>query len=80
MQTILPSGNKGTLEGLYKSYEKNIWAKTGSLSNNIALSGYLITKKNKQLTFSILINNHKATTGFVRKQIERFLTGIIDKY
>jgi D-alanyl-D-alanine carboxypeptidase/D-alanyl-D-alanine-endopeptidase (penicillin-binding protein 4) len=80
MQELLPAGNEGTLEGLYKGYEKNIWAKTGSMSNNIGLSGYLITKRNKRLTFSILVNNYRASAITVRKQIERFLTGIVDSY
>ena len=71
---------KEHLEGLYKGYEQNIWAKTGTMSNNVSLSGYLITKENKQLKFSIIINNHKASAAEVRKQIEAFLTGIIDKY
>ena len=80
MKVILPGANEGTLSGLYNGYENHIYAKTGSLSNNAALSGYLITKKNKTLIFSVVLNNYIAPASSVRKHIERFLTGIVDKY
>ena len=73
MQNILPTANEGTLTGLYKGYENRIFAKTGSLNNNTALSGYLLTKQNKRLIFSIMINNYRADAGVVKKEIERFL-------
>jgi D-alanyl-D-alanine carboxypeptidase/D-alanyl-D-alanine-endopeptidase (penicillin-binding protein 4) len=80
LKVLLPGANEGTLAGLYKGYEGNIFAKTGTLSNNVALSGYLITRRNKTLLFSVLVNNHQATAASIRKQIEKFLTSIIDKY
>jgi len=80
LKVILPSANTGTLAGLYKGYEGHIFAKTGTLSNNVALSGYLITKQNKTLIFSILVNNHLTTAAAIRKQLAAFLTSIIDKY
>ncbi|MDQ6815731.1 MAG: D-alanyl-D-alanine carboxypeptidase [Bacteroidota bacterium] len=80
MKTILPGANEGTLEGLYKGYEKHIYAKTGTVSNNLALSGYLITRKNQQYIFSIMVNNHQAINSEIRKGMQRFLTSIIDKY
>jgi len=79
LRVILAGANEGTLSGLYKGYDNYIFAKTGTLSNNIALSGYLSTKKNRQLVFSILINNHQSSSSYLRKQIEKFLTGIIDR-
>lgn len=77
---ILPRGDQGTLRGLYKGYEDRIFAKTGTLSATVALSGYLVTKKNKRLIFSVLVNNQEDTSANVRKSIERYLTQIIDKY
>ena len=79
MQNILPTANEGTLTGLYKGYENRIFAKTGSLNNNTALSGYLLTKQNKRLIFSIMINNYRADAGVVKKEIERFLVGVIER-
>lgn len=80
LKELLPSGNEGTLQGLYKGYEKNIWAKTGSMTNNLSLSGYLITRKNRLLSFSVMVNNHRSKAIEMKKQISFFLENIIDKY
>ncbi len=80
LKVILPTGNEGTLKGLYINNQGNIFAKTGTLSNTVALSGYLITQKNKTLLFSVLINNHQSTASLIRKGIEDFLTRLIEKY
>jgi D-alanyl-D-alanine carboxypeptidase/D-alanyl-D-alanine-endopeptidase (penicillin-binding protein 4) len=80
MKIILPGANEGTLKNYYKGYENRIYAKTGSLSNNLALSGYLVTKSNKQLIFSVMVNNHNVASATVRRDIEAFLTSIINRY
>ncbi|TAH10452.1 MAG: hypothetical protein EAZ12_04885 [Sphingobacteriia bacterium] len=80
INTILPGANEGTLAGLYKGYEGKIYAKTGTLSNHVALSGYITTKKGTPLIFSVLVNAHQTTAGNIRKSIEQFITGIIDNY
>jgi D-alanyl-D-alanine carboxypeptidase/D-alanyl-D-alanine-endopeptidase (penicillin-binding protein 4) len=80
MKEILPTGGEGTLSSLYKNYTGRIYAKTGTLSNHVALSGYVLTKKNKVLIFSVLANNQLAASANIRKAIERFVTSIIDKY
>ena len=74
--TIFSTGDDGTLGSYYKGLKGKIFAKTGSLSNNIALSGYLITQKNKTLIFSVLVNNHTVSSTSVRKAVERFLTAV----
>jgi len=74
--TIFETGGTGTLNNYYKTLRGKIFAKTGSLSNNIALSGYLITPKNKTLIFSVLVNNHTAGATAVRRAVERFLTQV----
>jgi len=78
--TIFSTGGSGTLSSRFKSLEGKIYAKTGTLSNNLALSGYIITSKGKTLIFSILVGNHTANGVDIRNAMEQFLTGIIEKY
>ncbi|MEX1202178.1 MAG: D-alanyl-D-alanine carboxypeptidase [Ferruginibacter sp.] len=80
IKNILPTGGEGTLSSLYKTEAGFIFAKTGTLSNNCALSGYLITKKNKLLIFSILANNYQTSATHVRKAVEEFLQGIRKRF
>ena len=76
--TILPTGNEGTLAGLYKNYAGKIYAKTGTLSNHVALSGYITTNKGRQLIFSILVNNHQTSASNIRRTIEKFLIELME--
>lgn len=76
MKVILATGGEGTLSSYYKNIAGNIYAKTGTLSNNCALSGYLITAKGKLLIFSILNNNYISGATPVRRAAERFLQHI----
>ncbi|NLR59894.1 hypothetical protein HGH93_17425 [Chitinophaga polysaccharea] len=75
---IFPTGGKGTLRNYYQ--QQFVHAKTGTLTGVVALSGYLVTKKNKSLVFSVLVNNHHETASSVRKAIERLLTMIWREY
>jgi len=78
ISSILETGGSGTLNGYYKNYAGRIYAKTGSLSNNIALSGYITTQKGKQLIFSVMVNNHLTSAANVRRAVEEFLTAVMD--
>lgn len=77
ISNILPTGGTGTLEGLYTKYPGRIFAKTGTLNNNIALSGYLITDKNRTLIFSVLVGDHTTSSRAVRGRIEQCITSIM---
>ena len=77
---ILPTGGQGTISSYYKADSGYIYAKTGTLSGVISLSGYLYTIKNKLLIFSILVNNHQASATDIRKAEEKFLQGIRAKF
>lgn len=73
IETIFPTGNQGTLKGYYDDKEGYIFAKTGTLSGQVSLSGYLRTKRNTPLIFSIMINNHTGKSSSARKIIARYL-------
>ncbi len=80
IKAIFPTANEGTLAGLYKGYEGKIFAKTGTLSNHIALSGYLSTNSGKELIFSIMVNAHQSSSSAIRKNMEALLTNIINQF
>ena len=80
LKNILPTGGTGTLSSYYKNDSSFIYAKTGTLSNNCALSGFLITKKGKLLIFSVLANNYQTGATPVRKAVEKFLQDIRENY
>jgi serine-type D-Ala-D-Ala carboxypeptidase/endopeptidase (penicillin-binding protein 4) len=69
-----------TISNYYKTESGYIYAKTGTLSGVVALSGFLFTKKNKLLIFSTLVNNHNGSATEVRRAVEKFLQGIRNRY
>jgi D-alanyl-D-alanine carboxypeptidase/D-alanyl-D-alanine-endopeptidase (penicillin-binding protein 4) len=80
IKVIFPTGGEGTLASYYKQDSGSIYAKTGTLSGVVALSGYLYTKKGKLLLFSTLVNNHRSSSSEIRKQVENFLAHISARY
>jgi len=77
---ILPTGGTGTLSAYYQKESGFIYAKTGTLSNNCALSGVLITRQGKLIIFSVLANNYITGATAVRRAVERFLLAIRENY
>lgn len=78
---MLATGGKyGTIKNWYKADSPYIFGKTGSLRNNHALSGYIVTKKGKVLIFSMMSNNFVSSTSDVRKRMQKILETIRDKY
>ncbi|OYY04649.1 MAG: hypothetical protein B7Y76_02200 [Sphingobacteriia bacterium 35-40-5] len=78
---LLPQGGKtGTLKNLFKADKPYVFAKTGSLSNNHNLSGYLITASGKKLIFSFMNNNFTRPTAEIRSEMEKLITQIYKNY
>ncbi len=77
---LLPTGGEGTLEGLYLSEKPFIYAKTGTLSNNHCLSGYLISKSGKRLIFSLMNNHFTRPVQDIKNEMELFLMKVRDAY
>ena len=80
MEEIFPTSNEGTLKGYYDDKAGFLFAKTGTLSGQISLSGYLTTKKNTPLIFSIMINNHTGKSAEIRKKIAQFIDVLWHNY
>ncbi len=80
VRNILPTGGEGTLTSYFHKDSGFIYAKTGTLSNNCALSGFLLTNSGKLLIFSILANHYQSGATPIRKASERFLEEIRKKY
>ena len=78
MKQLLPTGGEGTLENYYQKYAGRLFAKTGTLSNNTSLSGYVITNKNKLLIFSLLANNYSGKGTPVKQAFETFISTLIE--
>lgn len=66
-------GKTGTVKRWYKNDPPYLYGKTGTLSNNHSLSGYLVTKKGRTLIFSFMSNNHPAPASAVRQEMEIIL-------
>lgn len=74
VRNIFEKGGEGTLSAYYKNFPGTVYAKTGTLGGQIALSGFIYTQKNQKLYFSVLVANHMSkTTAAVRRAVEAYL-------
>lgn len=79
--SILATGGvNGTLRNWYRAESPYIFGKTGSLSNNHCLSGFLVTKKGKVLIFSFMNSNFTESGSAIRRNMEGILRDIHDNY
>jgi len=81
---LMPIGGvRGTISGRYRAPEGQepfVFAKTGTLSNNTSLSGYLFTDSGRRLTFSFHNNNFVVGNGVIRDEMNRVLQYIRQNY
>ncbi len=78
---LATGGSSGTLRNMFKtSGAPYVFAKSGSLSNNYNLSGYLIGKSGKRYIFSFMNNNYINSTAEIRAEVERVIAFIHDNY
>ncbi len=73
-------GKTGTIKNRYKSKEPFVFAKTGAVSNNVTLSGYIKTKSGKMLSFSLMNNHTTKNLTQVRNKNEELINYIRDNY
>ena len=81
---LLPAGGvSGTIRNWYAapdSAEPYVFAKTGTLSNNHCLSGFLITNSGKKLLFSFMNNHYVTSSSVVKNEMEYVLKYIRTTY
>ncbi len=76
-------GVSGTIRGFYHAPEGEppyVYAKTGTLRNNTALSGYLYTDSGRRLNFSIINNNYVVGNNAMRTEMGKLLELIRTNY
>jgi len=73
-------GRTGTLKGNYGGKTPYVYAKSGTLSNNYCLSGYLKTKSGKVLIFSLMNNHFQKENWQVRQETQKLLEFVRDNY
>src|SRR5690606_13012700 len=77
---LLPAGGEsGTIRNNYKADEPYIYAKTGTISNVHALSGYLKTRSGKVLIFSFMNNNYTVPSAEIKVGMETILRNKIGR-
>jgi D-alanyl-D-alanine carboxypeptidase/D-alanyl-D-alanine-endopeptidase (penicillin-binding protein 4) len=76
--TLPVGGVDGTLSRRFKNspLQNKLWAKTGTLNEVNALSGYLTAASGKTLAFSILVNGHRPDSSAESKAVVRIAEAI----
>lgn len=79
---LATGGVNGTIRKWYRGDDDKpyIFGKTGSLSNNHCLSGFLVTKKGKVLIFSFMNNNFVESGTAIRRNMQSILENIYNHY
>lgn len=76
-------GVSGTISGWYhapEGEEPYVYAKTGTLSNTTALSGYVYTDSGRHLNFSFINNNYVISNNSLKVEMQKVLEYIKAHY
>ena len=72
------AGVDGTLVGRFRKspLKGKLWAKTGTLNETLALSGYLTAATGKTVAFSVMINGHRPGSNAEVQAVEKICEAI----
>lgn len=79
-KTSLPTSNEGTLTNRMLYFKDKLRAKTGTLSDISAITGYLTTQNGKTYAFNIMINDAKSKTSDKKMLEEYILRALYNNY
>ncbi len=73
--TLPIAGVSGTISNIFKGTiaENNLRAKSGYMKGIRSYTGYVYNKKNKFLTFGIIVNKHTASAEKMRSMLEKIM-------
>jgi D-alanyl-D-alanine carboxypeptidase/D-alanyl-D-alanine-endopeptidase (penicillin-binding protein 4) len=76
--TLPIAGVDGTLANRFKTspLKERLWAKTGTLNETNALSGYLTAASGRILAFSVMVNGHRPGSDAEQQAIDRIAEAI----
>lgn len=76
--TFPVAGVDGTLETRFRNspLKGKLWAKTGTLNETMALSGYLTAASGRMLAFSVMINGHRPGSTAEGQAVEKICEAI----
>ncbi|WP_114747996.1 D-alanyl-D-alanine carboxypeptidase [Pleomorphovibrio marinus] len=78
---LLPTGGRtGTLKNNYYAPTPYVFAKTGTISNNHCLVGFIRTNKKKLYAFAFMNNNYPYRASAVRREMEKVLLYVRDNF
>lgn len=77
-ETLPVAGVDGTLSGRFKAspLKGRVFAKTGTLNESNALSGYITNANGKSLAFSVMVNGHKPGSNAETQAIDKIVEAI----
>lgn len=76
--TLPVAGVDGTLTNRFRNspLKGKLWAKTGTLNEAVALSGYLTAASGKTLVFSVMVNGHRPGSNAESAAVEKICEAI----
>lgn len=80
MQLLPQGGVNGTLKNNYKARSPYIFAKTGTISNNLSLVGYIKSDSGHIYAFAFMNNNYLNKSAEIRREMEKVMVYIKERF